>query len=64
MRKITAAAIVAVLLSGLGACSRSFEKEKVDGVECVVARNAFGRPRAVSCNWEDEPPSSTQGSTP
>ena len=56
MKRAIAAALVLVSLSACGVRNTDAERLErvvVDGEECVVVRDGFGRVIAVDCNWSD-----------
>jgi hypothetical protein len=52
------AAVLVLVLAALAGCSRSDDERTdiidVDGVQCAVARDNWGRIKALSCDWEGE----------
>jgi len=49
MKRLIGAIALVLILAG---CASTTEREKIDGVECMVHRNPFGKVTALSCNWE------------
>ena len=52
MKKLLAGIFVLLFLSGCSDNSRT-DLEEIEGVECVVVRDGFGRIKFVDCNWEE-----------
>lgn len=52
MRRFLPAVLLVIVLAG---CARSTRVETIDGRECMVHRNAFGRITALSCNMNETP---------
>lgn len=48
---VAVAAFVFLIGSLLVHDEENLGREEIDGVECIVARNGFGRVRAISCDW-------------
>lgn len=56
MKNSTRIAVVIIGLA-LGACGGQIDREDVDGVDCVIARDNTGAsPVAISCDWDDKEP--------
>lgn len=44
--------LVCLSLAGC-ASNKDPKREQIDGVECMVKRNAFGKTTAIDCDWDN-----------
>ena len=54
-RRVLVAVLGSSLVLGTAACADRLTREDVDGVDCVVINDGFGRPRRLDCDWQSEP---------
>lgn len=48
------ALLTLVVALSLAACGGQIDRDNIDGVDCVIARDSMGAsPNAISCDWEN-----------